>query len=412
MLIEGLKALSGQRVLLLQGPVGPFFRRLAADLRDVGAQVHKVNFHLGDWVFYPTRAQNYRGEMSAWPDWLRQYLQVHRIDVVLCYGDQRFIHQSARDVCAERGVKFWVFEEGYVRPNCVTLQPNGVNGSASPVSVLPAGPVEPVPLKTVPKPYWHMVGFGFVYFTIGALGRPLFARYQHHRRLTIWEAWPWIRSVWRKHWFAWLERDQLQRLTQQWDRRYYLVPLQVFNDAQVSVHSRQGSVTAFMERVMRSFAEHAPKATVLVFKHHPMDRGYLDYTATIQSLAEQCQVSSRVLYIHDQHMPTLLDHARGVVLINSTTGIQALTHGVPVKALGDAVYNRLGLTFPGELEEFWHESAHFKVDPRTVRRFIHDLVVNSQVNGSFYRRIPGVAQQTGMCWREVAAPQGLRRTAL
>jgi capsular polysaccharide export protein len=79
---------------------------------------------------------------------------------------------------------------------------------------------------------------------------------------------------------------------------------------------------------------------------------------------------------------------------------------VPVKALGDAIYNHLGLTFTGDLDAFWQESAHFKVDPSTVRRFIHALVVNSQVNGSFYRRIPGVTQQTGMCWRQSSATNG------
>src|SRR5207253_3330067 len=42
------EALRGKRVLLLQGPVGPFFRRLAARLRAAGAEVHKVNFNGGD----------------------------------------------------------------------------------------------------------------------------------------------------------------------------------------------------------------------------------------------------------------------------------------------------------------------------------------------------------------------------
>ena len=38
----------GKRVLLLQGPVGPFFSNLAHDLRHAGAEVLKVNFNAGD----------------------------------------------------------------------------------------------------------------------------------------------------------------------------------------------------------------------------------------------------------------------------------------------------------------------------------------------------------------------------
>lgn len=64
MLSRGLEQFKDKRVLLLQGPVGPFFKRLAADLRGAGAQVHKVNFNAGDWLFYPRGAIAYRGTMD------------------------------------------------------------------------------------------------------------------------------------------------------------------------------------------------------------------------------------------------------------------------------------------------------------------------------------------------------------
>lgn len=41
---------ASKRVLLLQGPVGPFFWNLAKDLRSVGATVFKFNFNAGDWL--------------------------------------------------------------------------------------------------------------------------------------------------------------------------------------------------------------------------------------------------------------------------------------------------------------------------------------------------------------------------
>ncbi len=36
--------LSNKKILLLQGPIGYFFRNLARDLKDVNASVYKVNF--------------------------------------------------------------------------------------------------------------------------------------------------------------------------------------------------------------------------------------------------------------------------------------------------------------------------------------------------------------------------------
>ncbi len=44
---------TGKRVLLLQGPVGPFFWNLSKDLQKRGADVFKFNFNAGDALFYP-----------------------------------------------------------------------------------------------------------------------------------------------------------------------------------------------------------------------------------------------------------------------------------------------------------------------------------------------------------------------
>ncbi len=67
MIEKGISTFRGERVLLLQGPVGPFFRRLADDLTRAGAQVFKVNFNGGDWLFYQNGAFNYHGRLEDWP---------------------------------------------------------------------------------------------------------------------------------------------------------------------------------------------------------------------------------------------------------------------------------------------------------------------------------------------------------
>ena len=60
-------SLLGKKVLLLQGPVGPFFHGLAQDLRAVGAEVHKVNFNGGDKLFYWRDAHSFKGKLEQWP---------------------------------------------------------------------------------------------------------------------------------------------------------------------------------------------------------------------------------------------------------------------------------------------------------------------------------------------------------
>src|SRR5436853_6536079 len=108
--------LHAKRVLLLQGPVGPFFRRLAKLLRAAGAEVHKVNFNGGDCLFYPANALTWRGHPGDWPQFLARLLEQRRIDIVLLFCDCRPIHRLARTGAAPPGVSAGAVDEGYVRP--------------------------------------------------------------------------------------------------------------------------------------------------------------------------------------------------------------------------------------------------------------------------------------------------------
>jgi capsular polysaccharide export protein len=411
MIREGLAAFRGKSVLLLQGPMGPFFRRLASDLHRAGATVRKVNFNAGDCLFYPESTPDsvciYRGTLEAWPEHLADLLVTWRIDVVLLFGDCRPIHQAARDVVLSLGLELGVFEEGYVRPDYVTLERFGVNGH----SRLPRTPGQfrrldrspPDRALPVGNAYWHGVVWSTLYATATTLGASRFPHYRHHRPLDALEALRWLRSAWRKQCYRISERGMQAWLSGRGSGRFFLVPLQVHNDAQIHTHSRYESVPAFLESVMRSFAEHAPAGLHLVIKHHPLDRAYTDYTRDIDRLASSLGLSERVAYIHDQHMPTLLRHARGVVLINSTVGLQAIHHGCAVKVCGRAIFDIEGLTYQGELASFWRDAPQARPDMALFARFHEYLVATTQLNGNFYRRLPQSQLASGLRWSTEAS---------
>ncbi|MBV5330795.1 MAG: capsular biosynthesis protein [Chlorobium sp.] len=402
MIKGGIEAFSGKRILLLQGPVGPFFRRLASDLRNVGAEVFKVNFNAGDWLFYPKDALNYRGGMERWPAEIECLLKRLRIDLLMLFGDCRPVHRIAHAAASRLGIEIGVFEEGYIRPNYVTLERDGVNGYSLLSNEfhrhIQSAPVEVPEERQVGKTFWPMVLWGFLYFTAGGLGFLFFPHYRHHRPLSVLEALPWIRSVWRKYWYAIREKGVLDELTERWHKRYYLVPLQVHNDAQITEHSGFGDIESFITAVISSFARYAPKGTVLVFKHHPMDRGYQDYSALIRQSSERERIGSRVYYLHDQHLPTLLKHALGVTVINSTVGLSAVHHGVPTKVCGSAIYDREGLTSRKSLGEFWKYAKTEKPDPVMYNRFRAHLIVSTQLNGSFYKLLTHTGLRCGLLW--------------
>lgn len=401
MLASGLDQFRGKRVLLLQGPVGSFFTNLMTDLQALDAQVFKVNFNAGDWFFSPS-GLNYQGSAEAWPLEFERLVTEWRIDVVLLFGDQRPLHVSAHAVASRLGLDIGVFEEGYIRPDHITFERFGVNGRSRLSRPLSARQVK---LPPVPAPhmvgkgaFWAMVCYAFIYYVFGALGKPWFWRYVHHRPLSLLEVIPWVRSAWRKQWYRLTESGLQAKLTGPASGQYFLVPLQVFNDAQITSEVEFHRVGIFIEHVTASFAAHAPAGTWLVFKHHPMDRGYTYYGKVIRLAAQRMGISDRVLYLHDQHLPTLLDHARGVVVVNSTVGLSALHHGVPTKVCGVALYDLPGLTYGESLAKFWSAGQEAAPQRDLYLQFREHLLRRTQVNGSFYKRLAVASTRSGLLW--------------
>lgn len=114
-------------------------------------------------------------------------------------------------------------------------------------------------------------------------------------------------------------------------QQYFLVGLQEHNDYQLQVHYSFHQVEDFIRHVVPSFVRHVAADTVLVIKRHPMERGYRNYGDLIKRPQIQFSLGQRLHYIHDLHLPSLLRHARGVVIVNSTVGLSALFHETPVK---------------------------------------------------------------------------------
>lgn len=415
--------LRGKNVLLLQGPMGPFFRGLAKDLLAAGAQrVHKINFNGGDKLFYWRNATSFKGTLDEWPAWLRARLREWGIEVIVLFGDCRPVHRCVAALAREQGCLVGVFEEGYLRPHHVTFELHGVNGHSGFARDMGERMQQPrvvPPLVPVSPSFWYAVAWAVAYFFAAWVSQWFWNHGLHHRKLTILEGLPWLRSAVRKQWFRWRERGVQQRLTTELKGRYFLVPLQVFNDSQVDVHSEYDDVPHFIAQVIKSFAETATRgrgalaSDWLVFKHHPMDRGYVSYTGVIARLAEAHGVSRRVLYIHDQHLPTLLNHAKGVVVINSTVGLSALQHGAPTLVCGSAIYDVPGLTFQGEPRNFWRQARTAVPDKAALKRFTSSLIAHTQLNGSFYRPQPDWGNHSGVDLSGFFynLSQGLRRSA-
>ncbi len=396
-----LRDLRIQRALLLQGPVGPFFRRFARELEDRGIEVTKVNFNAGDALFYRGKSVvPFRGRMEEWPQFFRALVIERGIEAVFAFHDGRAIHREAIAVARKLGIPVWVFEEGYIRPDFVTLERDGVNGN----SRMPRDPefYRREAAEVTPPPPPIPVGNPFyvhaLWTALHAVAKTLlfwrYPHYVHHRNTNaFYQTFCWSRGVVRKLWYRLRERRVLDRLVREHSGGYFFMPLQVFCDSSLQ-HSDYACMEDFIDEVVAAFAHHAPADTLLVVKHHPHDRPYRDYTRYLRDLGRRLGVADRIVYVHDLHLPTLLDHARGTITMNSTVGVTSLYHRIPVKVTGRAVYDIPGLTFQGTLAEFFRDPG--AIDVSLLQAYVRYLRTTNQINGSYYKRRAALGSRCGL----------------
>lgn len=383
------KAVPRRNFLLLQGLMGPFFQYIGRALKKHGHRVWKVNFNGGDELFWRLPGGiPFRHNYGAWPGFLARILREHHITDVLLFGDCRELHRQAILICREMNIAVHVFEEGYIRPDWVTLELGGVNGNSSlsrnpewyckRALMLPPA----APHHAVPSSFKRRALEGIAYNAATILTKWRFPYWSDYR------PWPplvegigWLKQLYRRK-KAQKRSFNLSRWLTQGPKPYMLLPLQLDADAQLRLHSSYSGVAEVITEILVSFAKYAPLELRLVIKEHPLDNGVQDWKALVSRLAAAHGVSNRVDYMELGDIAHIVRYARGVVTVNSTTGTLALAKGVPVLTLGQAVYDMKGLTDQGTLEDFWQNPT--PPDKRVFAAFRRVLIDQCLIPGGFF----------------------------
>ncbi|MGP5211227.1 MULTISPECIES: capsule biosynthesis protein [Psychrobacter] len=381
--------LTHRHVLLLQGKMGGFFNRFSTFLQTQDIKVSKINFNAGDAFFYHhPNTYEYTDTLAQFSAWLQAFIEKHDIDAVVCFGDCRPHHTQAGCVSEQLGISFFVFEEGYLRPDYITLQEYGINGYSrlNTADIKALKKANDHPLYTHNR-FYRLSIAAIVYYIVAWIYKSRYPHYSHYRGMTAWqEAIAWLKAPWRKLRGYFPDKKLQNMLTTQEDENYFLISLQVHNDSQITHHSDYRDVVQFIDESIASFAKHADQKQLLVFKHHPLDRGHRDYRELVSSLSERYQVGNRVFYGCDMHLPTLMKHSIGMVTINSTTGLQSVYHKKPTKVMGRAIYDTPKLIDQKALKDFWQRPE--SPDNEFYLRFREYLIEQTQLNGAFYGRSP------------------------
>lgn len=388
-----VKPLSGRRFLLITLPFGPFGRAMRKALVEAGASVvDRMAFNAGDAFTWRSKGlRHFRGDASSWhkefPTIAAEYT-----DLVI-FGESGPYNQTVSTLAKTVPARLWVLENGYFRPDWITLEVNGVNASSQlPKSA--AGYGEPVPEIEVSHsvgrilPY-HVINIS-VYHLIQLLGRCFYPRYRNPYTVPAWlqcvsHIQRYLKLTFRKG--APCEPAKLLS-----KGPFFIACLQREGDNQLMRYSKYADNTAFISEVISSFARTAPKNSQLVFKNHPLDPGMVDFYAVVKSYGAAKGLNGRVHFIDGGNLAELCRASSGMVVNNSSAALSALGFGTPVKVLGKAFFDFEGLTCQKSLNDFWNDPT--PVDAALFKRFRAHVLAKAQINGNFHvpKAIPRTAR--------------------
>ena len=382
--------LAGRRFLIASAPFGPFGRDLARSIERAGGSVQRLILNAGDrldWLRPDGRV--HREPLEAFRDGLGAWIS--DFSDVIVFGDTSPHARSVMEAAQAQGLRTWILENGYFRPDWITLERNGVNGDSC-VPRYPEAYDDVVAREPRPRPVgrilpWHVVHISLYYF-VELMGRLAFPHFRPE-----YDPPPWRQAVGHVQRYLTTRlagtRSRLRRLLGS-GQPFVLVCLQRDGDSQLVRHSPLTTNEAFLERVLDSFAAHADRTLHLVVKGHPLDAGVVDMETRTRRLAARRGVEARTHYLDGGSLADLCRASRGLVVNNSSAALSALGFGTPVKVLGRAFFDMPGLTDTRPLDAFWQ--APVPPDPALFARFRTRVIDATQINGGFHG--PGVRRAT------------------
>lgn len=381
-----------QRVFLfLEGPSSPIFMKIADRLEALGHGCLRVNLNIGDRIFWRRRGgHSFRGRPEAWAGWIDEVLMRHRVTDLVLLGEERPYHRIATDAAKRRSVDIYVIEMGYLRPDWLTLERDGMSTNShfpdDPDHILRAA-------RNLPEPDWKRrytqtflaeAAYDLLYNLPNAF---LWFLYPHYRRHALYhplmEYGGWILRLLQEKRRC-READATLTALAAGRGPLFVFPLQLQTDFQLRAHSPYHDQQQAIAEVLTSFARCAPADARLAVKVHPLDNGLVDWAGTIARQAAALGLGTRVSLLDGGDLATLIGMSAGIVTVNSTVGLHALQQRKPVKVLGVAMFDIDRLTDQQPLDAFWR--APRIPDADVCAAFFRLVAAAIQVRGNFYSR--------------------------
>ena len=339
---------------------------------------------------------------SRWPERVLELSRAYT-DIIV-FGEGGPYNQGVLSQVDRLGAAVWVLENGYFRPDWVTVERNGVNASSGlPRQAEGYGfPPPPLPVtRPIGKILPHHVVNISLYHLAQGLGRPFYPYFRSPYSVPAWLQF--LGHVGRYFSLIFQSTRHLDAQVIAARGPFFIACLQREGDAQLLRYSRFADNAGFLAEVMDSFARHAPPDRRLVVKNHPLDPGLVNLAAVTRRLAAERGLTGRVDFIDGGNLAQLCRASCGMVVNNSSAALSALGFHTPVKVLGQAFFDFEGLTDQQPLDGFW--CAPVAADAALFTRFRAHVIARCQINGNYH-------EPRAMAWTAAAVADAFARVTV
>lgn len=330
-------------------------------------------------------------EYKRYMFFIDQFIEKHKIDVICLFNGYHWIDQITKLLAKKRGLKTCFFEDGLFRPFTITCDPKGINANSS----VPKDPIfydalegydndrlnqylykpQDLHYKNGIKENLLKVASVKAISMVGSLLRIHPSFYAH---ITFWQA---IKYFLYKKIFQYRSPEELVI-----PENYLFLPFQVSRDTQILYNSE---IISTMEELLdhvfeavQQYNEDFNKHMKIIVKEHPEDISRYNY----KELKKRYKDQNEVIFVKKYDVKKLIRHAKAIVTINSTVGIEALAMSKPVITLGEAFYNIDGVALhckdPKKLKGSIIKALNTPMNLNRIKRFIYYLRFHYQIEGS------------------------------
>lgn len=380
---------SRKSFLFLQGPISPYFHRLGKLLHGRGHAVHRINVCRGDTLFWPDTATDFEAPAEEWPGFIAAFLARHGVTDLVLLGEQRPYHKVAITAAHAAGVAVTVTDFGYIRPDWIVLERDGMNRD----SRFPRNPdaIRELALGLPPVDGQRRFADDFrqqaVWDMRFHLANMLPGRFGHFRSFQLHHPVPAYLgtglALWRRGAEARAAAATLAGLP---PGPRWIFAMQMETDYSIREYSDFPDMDTAIAQAIDSFLRAAPANGHLLVKVHPLDPGMKNWRRRVGAMARSRGAAGRVHYLGAGDLDEMLATAQGVVTVNSTVGVRALQLGRAVHPMGEAIYRVEGLSHAGALDDFW---AAGPPDAGLADAFLRGIAACLHVRGVYYRE-PGL----------------------